>query len=284
MTDRATSSKRRLLDERIGKIRKMRDEGKTYREIRTILNISNATILRAVSSKARECNRINSVNHYKTHKDDRVYIEKKQLYDKVYYRAHKEEIAVYLATHKEEIAARRAVYNAAHKKEITAYGKAYRKAHKEKMAVRDKASNATYRKTHKKEIKAWNEAHKKEAAAYRAAHREAYRELARRYRQEHKSEFNARAANHRALKQGARIGATANQLAEIKEIYRKAKEAPRVRCYLCGKLIPKGRRHVDHIVPLSRGGAHRPSNLAAACAVCNGSKHNKPPEEVGILI
>lgn len=71
---------------------------------------------------------------------------------------------------------------------------------------------------------------------------------------------------------------------EIKEIYRKAKEDPKVRCYLCGKLIPIGHRHVDHIVPLSKGGVHRPSNLAVACDNCNREKHTKMPEEVGILV
>lgn len=32
---------------------------------------------------------------------------------------------------------------------------------------------------------------------------------------------------------------------------------------------------IDHIVPLSRGGHHKPDNLAAACKTCNLSKGNK---------
>jgi len=36
---------------------------------------------------------------------------------------------------------------------------------------------------------------------------------------------------------------------------------------------------VDHIIPLSRGGAHRMSNLAPACMWCNTEKGNRTPEE-----
>jgi 5-methylcytosine-specific restriction endonuclease McrA len=116
--------------------------------------------------------------------------------------------------------------------------------------------------------------------AYRAEHKKQTRE----YRKNHRSEFAAYASSRRALKMGAMIGATASQLAEIKEIYRRAKDDGTVRCYLCGRLVPLGERHVDHIMPLSKGGKHRPSNLAIACATCNRVKNAKLPEEVGVLL
>lgn len=37
--------------------------------------------------------------------------------------------------------------------------------------------------------------------------------------------------------------------------------------------------HIDHRIPLSRGGAHDPSNIVLACASCNLSKHDKMPWE-----
>ena len=80
------------------------------------------------------------------------------------------------------------------------------------------------------------------------------------------------------------VGATVGNLAEIEEIYRKAHEEKVIRCYLCGKLIPMGKRHVDHIVPISKNGSHRPSNLAVACERCNLQKHDKMPEEIGLLV
>lgn len=37
--------------------------------------------------------------------------------------------------------------------------------------------------------------------------------------------------------------------------------------------------HIDHVVPLSKGGAHRLGNLAIACPPCNLRKNAKLPEE-----
>ena len=42
-------------------------------------------------------------------------------------------------------------------------------------------------------------------------------------------------------------------------------------CLYCGQ--PS--RHIDHIVPLSRGGLHSVGNLAASCEPCNLQKNNK---------
>ena len=37
--------------------------------------------------------------------------------------------------------------------------------------------------------------------------------------------------------------------------------------------------HLDHVIPLSRGGAHTRENMVAACVPCNLRKSNKTPEE-----
>ena len=44
-------------------------------------------------------------------------------------------------------------------------------------------------------------------------------------------------------------------------------------CLYCGDPAD----HVDHFIPLSRGGLHVISNLVPACAACNTSKGNKLP-------
>lgn len=48
---------------------------------------------------------------------------------------------------------------------------------------------------------------------------------------------------------------------------RRLKNSP---CYLCGEKAS----HIDHIIPLSRGGTHGIGNLAAMCAYENMSKGN----------
>ena len=46
-------------------------------------------------------------------------------------------------------------------------------------------------------------------------------------------------------------------------------------CAYCGG---DGRLHLDHVVPLSRGGMHTPGNLVPACERCNHSKRAQPVE------
>ena len=47
-------------------------------------------------------------------------------------------------------------------------------------------------------------------------------------------------------------------------------------CQICGKYMPdEVGLHVDHIIPISKGGKTVPSNLQVLCSKCNGSKSNK---------
>lgn len=46
-------------------------------------------------------------------------------------------------------------------------------------------------------------------------------------------------------------------------------------CVYCGSPY----EHADHVIPLSRGGAHSRDNLVPACAACNLSKGAKLLEE-----
>ena len=48
----------------------------------------------------------------------------------------------------------------------------------------------------------------------------------------------------------------------------------KTKCYYCGKRL-RGRYHIDHITPLSKGGVHAYYNLCAACPTCNMRKSAK---------
>lgn len=37
--------------------------------------------------------------------------------------------------------------------------------------------------------------------------------------------------------------------------------------------------HVDHVIPISKGGGNNPANLLAACACCNQTKGALTPEQ-----
>ena len=47
-------------------------------------------------------------------------------------------------------------------------------------------------------------------------------------------------------------------------------------CVYCGEILVGSDRHVDHIIPRSRGGSDEVSNLATACKACNSSKGDRP--------
>ena len=168
--------------------------------------------------------------------------------------------------------------------ERQAYDAAYHAANRERIRARKRVHYATHREEMLAKQKIANAARPEERnqydREYLATHHEKVRETKRAYCRTHSVERQA----YDAIRRAAKAGATVAQRDEIREIYRRAREEPRIRCYLCRKSIERGHRHVDHIVPLSKGGDHRPANLAIACDECNVRKSAKEPGEVGVLI
>ncbi len=62
---------------------------------------------------------------------------------------------------------------------------------------------------------------------------------------------------------------TSAELAAIRQL-------DRTRCHICGLDIRMNERaHLDHVIPLARGGTDTPDNMAWAHAFCNLSKGNR---------
>lgn len=100
----------------------------------------------------------------------------------------------------------------------------------------------------------------------REENREAYREMQRKYRQS--SHGNAiRNASHQR-----RRARKLNQLGPNPPTSKDYERLIKLPCYICHQSISE---HIDHIVPLSKGGLHDISNVAGACKPCNLSKGNK---------
>ncbi len=60
------------------------------------------------------------------------------------------------------------------------------------------------------------------------------------------------------------------------ELRRRVMERDGYTCRLCGRYMPDGDGiHIDHIVPVSKGGKTVPSNLRVLCAKCNLGKQPK---------
>lgn len=60
------------------------------------------------------------------------------------------------------------------------------------------------------------------------------------------------------------------------DVIRKPKRA---RCHYCQKPIRGSDIHLDHVFPLSKGGAHASYNLVPACHACNSTKRDKMPNQ-----
>lgn len=59
---------------------------------------------------------------------------------------------------------------------------------------------------------------------------------------------------------------------QLKELERNVKV-----CYWCNEPLKNKEVHIDHYIPLSKGGEHTISNLVIACSKCNHTKSAKDP-------
>jgi 5-methylcytosine-specific restriction endonuclease McrA len=55
-------------------------------------------------------------------------------------------------------------------------------------------------------------------------------------------------------------------------------EGQKFLCFWCSDDI-NGRHHIDHLIPLAKGGSNWPDNIVASCATCNHRKGAKMPNE-----
>lgn len=159
----------------------------------------------------------------------------------------------------------------------------YRELHREQIIEREKRYNAVNKAVLAEQKKRYYIANKTEIAQrmriYQVINASERAEYAKLYNKTHLAEGRARGAKRRAAKRLAiPVGA---DLSAIKLIY---KPAAGEKCFHCGKPITKKcGRHVDHLIPLSKGGLHCAENLVVSCATCNLNKHSKLPHEFGLL-
>lgn len=114
--------------------------------------------------------------------------------------------------------------------------------------------------------------HRELRRARTPAQREHYRRYAAAYSREHRSERASRQNKRRALKLDAFV-----EFVDRDEVHRRDSG----RCYLCRRRVRLGRMHLEHVVPLSRGGVHAYSNCRCACPRCNLQKGCKLLAELG---
>jgi len=154
--------------------------------------------------------------------------------------------------------------------------------------VKKRASDRSYyyrnRDVIRRKQKLWKDEHREEIRVQRELSRDKYNAATRRWKainKERVSRYNKRyrkdhpeiSVHHEALRR-IRLGAVQSPV-DIKKICK----AYEMICYLCEKPIDEGDLHMDHIVPIVKGGIHTEENLAPTHSQCNLSKHIKSLEE-----
>lgn len=163
-------------------------------------------------------------------------------------------------------------WNAANKERVAEYKRrwiedhpGYKAQYYEANAERIKAKSNRYYKENRAEILS------RTSAAYDENKSEEAVERQRRWRKENPETFRAQVAR-RTARQKAAFGDISGE--DIQQMY----DDQGGLCAYCEAPL-FGNFEVEHMIPLSRGGAHDWTNIAVSCPPCNRRKHCKTAEE-----
>lgn len=170
----------------------------------------------------------------------------------------------YRKENKEKIAKREKIYCEEHKEEKREYRKKYYKEHKEEIAEYHKK----YNEEHKEERKNWYKEHKEEKREYSKKYNKKYNKTP----QGQVAIFNGRNKRRQREEQQGN-GITKEQWLKMMEFFD-------WKCAYSGKSVSGERnRSIDHIIPITKGGAHEIWNCVPMDRSLNSSKHTKDLEE-----
>lgn len=98
----------------------------------------------------------------------------------------------------------------------------------------------------------------------------------KKWRRENRDKVNGHKRNrYSRVRAGRRVG----DRKSLCRFYRIVNESRSIPCYWCGRRTTKRTRHIDHIIPLAKGGVHAVENLCCSCADCNLRKNARLPHE-----
>jgi len=142
--------------------------------------------------------------------------------------------------------------------------KKYREENKEELAVKNKA----YRKKNKIELE-------RKHKIYRVKNRD---KICKRMRIYSKKNMDS-SRFHGSLRRAKKLSSSDGSITKSGLI--SLREKQNYKCYSCGNHLDfnsKNKVHLDHHIPLSKGGTHTLGNVVYLCKHCNVTKHNKMPE------
>lgn len=187
----------------------------------------------------------------------------------------------YYLKHKARILTDTRKYSLLHREQVRATSERYRRKNADICRARSReCAKAKYwsnpeesRSKNRKKNKQRTEYYK----AYAKKNKDKIRDRLKNWRQTPKAKslnLHTQAARRARIKK-----ATIGSLDEIKKYYLDVRDRLVVNCFYCSASIMGKDAHIDHIVPITRGGAHTTDNFCIACAHCNLSKNDKTPDE-----
>jgi 5-methylcytosine-specific restriction endonuclease McrA len=174
---------------------------------------------------------------------------------------------MYSKKHAERLQIGRASYNKNNRKKIAAYRREYRKLNAEKIKAYEKLHYTRNCLRERERAKAYAR-HYQKTENGRAAQQ--------RWRSKNKAHLLVLAYRYRARKLSAETDLDSRLL---EDAIKSLKSVDHLPCYWCGASTTPKTRHIDHIIPLTKGGANGSANICCACARCNRRKYNKLPHE-----
>lgn len=185
----------------------------------------------------------------------------------------KAEHADYYSRNREKVRAKNDQWKAENLDRVRDYMAGYYQANREKQDAFTRAWYRTHPEINREQAKRDYRKHKDARISamkvWRSANSAYIAQRAREYRAANPELVRALRWNYKARKRAAPGHHTGRDILRLFG-------AQRGRCACCGRSILHG-YHVDHIVPLVKGGSNWPSNLQLLCKRCNLRKKDKDP-------
>ena len=157
----------------------------------------------------------------------------------------------------------------------SSYFKAYRADHLQHKRECDRAYAADHMEAAVQRVRAWRAKHpQRKRDTDRARYLVTRREVIARASEWQAANPDSRKATHNR-RRALMVESPCAGLVTA-EWVKEQGDRQRGRCYWCRTRLGTT-THLDHVVPLSRGGTHGPENLVIACPTCNLSKGAKHP-------
>ena len=155
-------------------------------------------------------------------------------------------------------------------KEHPDYHREYMRQWREKNSERNRENWVRWYEQNRDKQVAWRQRYHQENKHQRNEQSSQWYRQNKNSRQQY--ERRRRVAKHRRIRD--RIAPGTHTPEDIRQQYKRQHG----KCFWCGMEVGD-KYHIDHVIPLVRGGSNWPDNLVISCPTCNLSKGGKLPHE-----